>query len=345
MSKTAVVILNWNGQKLLEKFLPLTIKNSNIEGVSIIVADNASSDNSIEFLEKEYPEIRIIKLEKNYGFAGGYNHALKQIEADYFLLLNSDAVPEPNWLPPLISAMEKDPMLGACMPKIRACNEPGKFEYAGAAGGFIDLFGYPFCRGRILNRIEEDKGQYQDPLPVFWASGAALMLQAELYRSAGGLDESFFAHMEEIDLCWRIKNTGYHIMAIPQSEVLHVGAATLSEQNSHKTYLNFRNNLIMLVKNLTAAKLLPILLVRMILDGIAGLHFIAKGEFSHFTAVLKAHFGFYKALPATLKKRKALAAQRTRSSHKEIYPLSIIWAFYFKGLRKFSELKHFHPNR
>jgi len=342
MSKTAVVILNWNGQKLLEQFLPVVIKNSQIEGVEIIVADNASTDNSISFLEQSYPNVRLIKLDQNYGFAGGYNHALKQIKADFYLLLNSDVAPEPNWLPPLLNAMEKDTHLGACMPKIRAYHEPQKFEYAGAAGGFIDLFGYPFCRGRILNRIEEDKGQYQQALPVFWATGAALMIRAELYLSTGGLDESFFAHMEEIDLCWRIKNMGYHVMAIPQAEVLHVGGATLSQQNAQKTYLNFRNNLIMMVKNLPGSKLIPILFVRMILDGIAGIHFILKGELNHFFAVLKAHFSFYRAIPKTWRKRRQLDTSKTKLHHKEIYPQSIIWAFYFNRLRKFSQLKHFH---
>ncbi len=344
MPKTAVVILNWNGQKLLEKFLPVVIKNSQNENVEVIIADNASSDGSVEFIENKYPEIRLIKFEQNHGFAGGYNHALKQVEADYFVLLNSDISPEPNWLTPLIATMEANKNIGACMPKIRAYNEPHKFEYAGASGGFIDLFGYPFCRGRILNYIEEDKGQYQDPLPVFWASGAALMIRSELYNSTGGLDESFFAHMEEIDLCWRIKNVGYHIMVIPQSEVLHIGGATLSQHNAKKTYLNFRNNLIMMVKNLEPTRLLPILLVRMILDGVAGVHFFAKGEFSHFAAVLKAHFSFYRAMPETLKKRKILASKRTHTRHKEIYPQSIIWKFYIKRLRKFSELKHFHLN-
>ena len=342
MPKVAIVILNWNGQRLLEKLLPIVVVNSQVEGVDIIVADNASTDSSITFLETKYPEVGLIKLKKNFGFAGGYNHALKQVDADYFILLNSDAAPEANWLPPLITAMEGNAKLGACMPKIRAYNEPDKFEYAGAAGGFIDVFGYPFCRGRILNYIEEDKGQYQEPLPIFWATGAALMIRADIYSSTGGLDESFFAHMEEIDLCWRIKNMGYQIMAIPQSEVLHIGGATLSQQNAKKTYLNFRNNLIMMVKNINAAKLIPILFIRMILDGIAGLHFLAKGEFKHFFAVLKAHFSFYKALPQTIKKRKKLAPKRTHSQHREIYPKSIIWAFYFKQLRRFSDLKHFH---
>ncbi len=342
MSKTAVVILNWNGRELLEKFLPTVLQNSNHEGVEVIVADNASSDDSLPFLKQSYPLVGVIELDKNYGFAGGYNHALKQIDADYFVLLNSDVAPEPGWLPPLIKAMDGEVKLGACMPKVRAYNEPDKFEYAGAAGGYIDIFGYPFCRGRILDSIETDKGQYNEPLPVFWATGAALMIRAELYNETGGLDESFFAHMEEIDLCWRLKNRGYEIQVIPSAEVLHVGGATLSQQSARKAFLNFRNNLLMMVKNLPGSRLFPIVFARMVLDGVAGLHFITKGEFSFFTAVLKAHFSFYAQLPKVIRQRKQLAPFSLKRHHKEMYPKSIIWAFYMKGLRKFSELKHYH---
>lgn len=341
MSKTAVVILNWNGRVLLEKFLPVVLKNSAHEGVEVIVADNASSDDSLLFLQESFPSVRVIQLDKNYGFAGGYNHALKQIEADYFVLLNSDVAPEKDWLPPLIQAMDEQPYLGACMPKVRAYNEPDKFEYAGAAGGYIDVFGYPFCRGRILDQIETDEGQYNEPLSVFWATGAALMIRAELYNETGGLDESFFAHMEEIDLCWRLKNRGYTIKVLPAAEVLHVGGATLSQQSARKAFLNFRNNLVMMVKNMHGSRLLPVLFIRMVLDGIAGLHFITKGEFNFFMAVLKAHFSFYGRLPKVLKQRKELAPFRLKKQHKEIYPQSIIWAYYLKGVRKFSELKHF----
>ncbi|WP_430812105.1 MULTISPECIES: glycosyltransferase family 2 protein [unclassified Carboxylicivirga] len=342
MSKTAVVILNWNGQALLEKFLPLVLAHSVCDGVEVIVADNASSDDSVDFLREHYPGLRCIELDQNYGFAGGYNKALSQVEADYYLLLNSDVAPEANWLPPLINAMDTMPDLGACMPKVRAYNSPDSFEYAGAAGGYIDVFGYPFCRGRILNSIEDDAGQYNTPLSVFWATGAALMIRADLYRKSGGLDESFFAHMEEIDLCWRLKNLGHDIMVFPQSEVLHVGGATLSQYNARKTYLNFRNNLLMMVKNLPGWQLLPILFVRMVLDGVAGLHFMAKGELKHLLAVVKAHFSFYGRLPDVLAKRRQLAPLRVKTKHKEVYPQSIIWAFYFKGLHHFSQLKHFH---
>ncbi|TRX65772.1 glycosyltransferase family 2 protein [Carboxylicivirga sp. M1479] len=341
MSKTAVVILNWNGRALLEKFLPIVVKHSNIPDVDVIVADNASTDESVNFLNEHYPMIRIIELDKNYGFAGGYNKALQELDADYYVLLNSDVAPETNWLAPLIKAMEENDKLGACMPKIRAYHVPQSFEYAGASGGFIDIFGYPFCRGRILDSIEEDNEQYNEPMSVFWASGAALMINAQLYKKSGGLDASFFAHMEEIDLCWRIRNMGYDIQVIPSSEVLHVGGATLSQQSSHKTYLNFRNNLLMLVKNLPGNIVLPIVFMRMVLDGVAGLHFILKGELKFFTAVLKAHFSFYARLPKVISQRKLTAEWRPKGKHKEIYPRSIIWDYYIKGIRRFSQLRHF----
>lgn len=342
MTKTAVVILNWNGRALLEKFLPVVLQNSTHHGVEVVVADNASGDDSVSFLKQSFPSVRIIELDKNYGFAGGYNLALRQIEADYYVLLNSDVAPQSGWLLPLIEAMDEQSDLGACMPKIRAYNAPEKFEYAGAAGGYIDVFGYPFCRGRILDEIEIDEGQYNQSLPVFWATGAALMVRADLYNEMGGLDEAFFAHMEEIDLCWRLKNRGYEIKVLPAAEVLHVGGATLSQQSAHKAFLNFRNNLVMMVKNLPGNRLLPVIFIRMVLDGVAGLHFIAKGEFGFFSAVLKAHISFYGRLPGVVKQRRQLASFRLKRHHKEMYPQSIIWAYYLKGLRKFSELKHYN---
>jgi len=341
MTKVAVVILNWNGQKLLEKFLPSVIQNTTYHDAEIIVADNASTDNSIEFLQNQYPLLKIIKLDKNYGFAGGYNKALRQVNAKYFLLLNSDVAPGPGWLEPLVEIMERNGSIGACMPKIKAFNSPESFEYAGACGGYIDLFGYPFCRGRILDHIEKDKHQYENALSVFWASGASLLINSELYFAAGGLDEDFFAHMEEIDLCWRIKNMGYQIMVVPSSEVFHVGGATLAQQNSHKTYLNFRNNLFMMVKNLSSAYFFFILLTRMILDGIAAIRFLSKGEINHFFAVFKAHLSFYSSLPQFITKRKKLKSFHTKLNHPEVYPQSIIWAFYVKKIKRFSQLKHF----
>lgn len=342
MQKTAVVILNWNGSKLLEEFLPVVVKNSNRPDVEVVVADNASSDGSIDYVVKHYPEVRIIELDQNYGFAGGYNKALQQVGADYFVLLNSDVAPGPGWLDPLIAAMQSDDNLAACMPKIKAYNQPAYFEYAGASGGFIDIFGYPFCRGRILNEIEEDKGQYDEPLSVFWATGAALMIRSDLYKKAGGLDESFFAHMEEIDLCWRIKNMGYSIKVFPDSEVFHLGGATLDQLHPQKTFLNFRNNLLMMVKNLSGSCLLPIFFMRMLLDGVAALHFILRGEFRYFKAVFMAHMSFYRLLPSVLAKRKQQKTMRIKTQHNEVYPQSIISAFYLKKITKFSQLKHFH---
>lgn len=341
MTEVAIVILNWNGKSLLEKFLPAVIQNTTYENAEVIVADNASSDDSLVFLKDKYPSIKTIELDKNYGFAGGYNKALQLIDAKYYLLLNSDVAPQAGWTEPLMQAIKSNPKLAACMPKIKAYNSPDEFEYAGACGGYIDLFGYPFCRGRILNIIEKDEQQYEAPTSIFWASGAALLINSELYHSAGGLDENFFAHMEEIDLCWRIKNMGYDIQVIPSSEVLHVGGATLSQQNAQKTFLNFRNNLLMMIKNLSSKYFLLLFLTRMCLDGIAALHFLAKGEVKHFYAVFKAHLSFYSLLPTFIKKRKNLKKFHTKTPHQEIYPQSIIWAFYFKKQTKFSQLKHF----
>ncbi|TAJ12182.1 glycosyltransferase family 2 protein [Marinilabiliaceae bacterium JC017] len=338
MNKVAVVILNWNGRHLLEKFLPDVINNSSLPNVEVIVADNASSDDSIDFIQQSFPSVKIIRLDKNYGFAGGYNKALKQVEADYFLLLNSDVAPLPNWLPPLIEAMDANPNVAACMPKIKSFTKPDHFEYAGAAGGFIDKFGYPFCRGRLFNKVEKDDGQYDHSIPVFWASGAALMVRSNLYLNSGGLDEDFFAHMEEIDLCWRFKNQGYQILAVTQAEVLHLGGGTLNQQDARKTFLNFRNNLYMLVKNLPAKKLFPILFQRMILDGIAGLHFITKGEMKFFWAVLKAHGSFYKHFARFMKKRKALHPGSFVTPLPEMYHGNIITAFFFKRKHCYNQL-------
>lgn len=338
MSKTAVVILNWNGRQLLERFIPVVLKNSDRSDVEVIVADNASTDDSLTFLRDYHSQVKTILLDKNYGFAGGYNKALANIEADYFVLLNSDVAPEEDWLDPLIEAMDADSQLAACMPKIKAYNNPDEFEYAGASGGFIDKFGYPFCRGRILNQVEKDNGQYDDPVSVFWATGAALMIRAGLYQITGGLDESFFAHMEEIDLCWRIKNMGYDIKVIPQSVVFHIGGATLDQMHPHKTYLNFRNNLLMMLKNVESRKLPRLLFARMVLDGVAAVHFLTKLEFRFFWAVFKSHLAFYSLFVSTYKKRKQLKPTIVNTHHKEVYSKSVIWSFYLKNIRKYSDL-------
>ncbi len=341
MIKVAVVILNWNGHALLEKFLPHVMANSAEPDTKIYVADNASKDQSIYFLKTNYPEIGIVELDKNYGYAGGYNKALKHIEAKYYVLLNSDVAPKPNWLKPLINAAENNPNLAACMPKILDFKNPTKFEYAGASGGYIDYLGYPFCRGRILNINEQDTNQYNSNVSVFWASGAALFIRSDVYQMCEGFDEHFFAHMEEIDLCWQIKNRGYEINCIPESEVLHVGGATLSQQNSQKTFLNFRNNLLILIKNTHSRKIIFTLFIRMILDGVAFFFFALKGEFKHSIAVIRAHFSFYALLPVFYKKRKALKSTIKVKEHPEIYARSIILSFYVLRIKHFSSLTSF----
>ncbi|MCA1759959.1 MAG: glycosyltransferase family 2 protein, partial [Bacteroidales bacterium] len=267
--KIAIVILNWNGEKLFPKFLPSVIRNSTEPGTEIYVADNGSTDNSIPFLKENFPEVKIIELKKNYGFAEGYNQALEQVNADYFVLLNSDVEVTPNWLKPCISMLKTDETLAAVQPKILSYEKPHQFEYAGAAGGFIDLFGYPFCKGRILNRMEPDLGQYNSPTPIFWASGACMFIKSKLFNLAGGFDGDFWAHMEEIDLCWRLKNQGYKVAYQPQSVVFHLGGGTLSYNSHKKVYLNFRNNLFMLFKNLPRTQFTRIFFARMILDGVA----------------------------------------------------------------------------
>jgi len=338
-TKVAVVILNWNGLELLKRYLPEVVENSKVEGAEVIVADNNSTDDSLTFVREKFPEVRIVLLDRNYGFAGGYNKALREIDAEYYLLLNSDVAPGKNWLSPLLDALDSDESIAACSPKIKSYKEPEMFEYAGAAGGFIDRYGFPYCRGRIFDVVEKDEGQYEVTIPVFWGSGAALLIRSEIYNSCGGLDEDFFAHMEEIDLCWRIKNMGYQIVSVSQSEVFHLGGGTLNQQNSHKTYLNFRNNLFMLVKNLPKKRFKRRILIRMLLDGVAGLHFLAKGEFSFFTAVLKAHFSFYRGLGLMLKKRKELLPGVKKETHDEMFNGSLVWHFFVKKQRRFRELK------
>ena len=306
MKRVSVVILNWNGRHFLERFLPSLMAFTPRDYAEVVVADNGSTDDSIVFLKKFFPEVRLILLDRNYGFTGGYNRALAQLESDYFVLLNSDVEVTQGWLVPLVDLMESDENIAAVMPKIRSYDRREYFEYAGACGGLIDIFGFPYCRGRILNRIERDKGQYDTPVEIFWASGAAMFVRAELYKRFGGLDESYFAHMEEIDLCWRLKNAGYKIMVEPASVVYHVGGGTLPNESPRKLYLNFRNNLSTLYKNLPGMRLFPIMFIRMCMDGMIALGYLFKGKFSFFKAVLKAHIGFYRQLPQFRVKRKAI---------------------------------------
>lgn len=336
--KTAVVILNWNGQQMFDTFLPSVIQHSNPGTAEIFVADNGSTDQSVEYLLKNFPSVKIIQLERNYGFAEGYNQALKQVDADYFVLLNSDVKVTPNWLESCINLCEQDQKIAVIQPKILSYNNPGEFEYAGAAGGFIDRYGYPFCRGRILNRIEKDSGQYNQPSPIFWASGACMFIRSSTFKEAGGLDGDFWAHMEEIDLCWRLKNSGYKIVYQPESVVYHLGGGTLSYGSPKKVYLNFRNNLWMLFKNLPKHQFKRIFLARMILDGVAAVKFILGFNFREFWAVVKAHYAFYKNLGKLIEKRKQVQKSVIVKEHNEVYTKSIMWKFFLEKKRRFSEL-------
>ena len=334
--KIAVVILNWNGVNYLEKFLPSVVKYSANEDVEIYVADNNSTDNSVSFIKSNYPQINIIQLDKNYGFAGGYNQALHQINAEYFVLLNSDVEVTENWIMPIINKMDLDNSIAAAMPKIKSYHDKDKFEYAGAAGGFIDKYGYPFCRGRILDAIEEDTGQYNDEKEIFWASGACMFVKADVYNKLDGLDADFFAHMEEIDLCWRMKNQGYKIMYYPDCEVFHVGGGALPNNNPQKLYLNYRNNLFLLYKNLPSEKRHRIVIFRMILDGASASIYLLNLSFLFFYAVLKAHVHFYLAIKTLKNKRKKLV--HINDYHKEVFDKSIVKMFFIKKNKKFSSL-------
>jgi GT2 family glycosyltransferase len=335
--KLAVVILNWNGRSFLEKFLP-SVCNFNAAYSEIIVADNNSTDDSIAFLKAHYPNIRIIQNNQNGGFAKGYNDALHLVDAEYFVLLNSDVEVTPNWIQPIVSLMDNDKSIAACQPKIKDYNRKNYFEYAGAAGGFIDKYGYPFCAGRILNEIEEDKNQYNKPRELFWATGACLFIRTSCFKEVGGFDEDFFAHMEEIDLCWRLKNKGYKIKYQPESIVYHVGGGTLNKNNPQKTFLNFRNNLILICKNHPPHFFFAKLFIRMILDGIAGIKFLLSGQVGHFWAIIRAHFSFYATLNSTLKKRKLLKANIINYTTSAVYLHSIILDFYLRGKKHFSEI-------
>ncbi len=333
-NSVAIVILNWNGRNFLEQFLPSVCAHS--AGATIVVADNASSDDSVEFVRANYPQIHLIVNASNGGFAKGYNDALKQLDTEFYLLLNSDIEVTENWLNPLLKVME-NPQVAGCQPKVLSFHNKSLFEHAGASGGFLDRNYFPFCRGRIFDKFETDEKQYDSAMEVFWATGASLLIRSHLYHEVGGLDEAFFAHMEEIDLCWRIKKMGYRFMVEPASVIYHVGGGTLPYLSPRKAYLNFRNSLFMLVKN-HEGWLLPMLFHRLLLDGIAGIRFIVLGEWQHLGSVLKAHFSLYKHLPQLLKQRKEIKRLGTKTNFTGLYNGSILWARYFKGITKFSEL-------
>jgi GT2 family glycosyltransferase len=335
--KVAVVILNWNGKSFLEKFLPIVIKYSS--SAQIIVADNQSSDDSVSFLKQHFPAVRIIINPSNDGFSTGYNLALKQVEAEYYVLLNSDVEVTEKWIEPIIDLMDSNKQIAACQPKILDYNHKTTFEYAGAAGGFMDKYGYPFCRGRIFNSLEEDKGQYNNSTEVFWATGACMFVRAEAFWKVGGFDDDYFAHMEEIDVCWRMKNIGYQIYVEPKSHVYHVGGGTLNKLSPRKTFLNFRNNLITLTKNASPRFLFFKIIYRMILDGVAAFKFLAEGHGSHFIAVIKAHFSFYAHLPSTLKKRDEMRLMdEFKDATTGVYTENIVFAHFVKGVKNYSDL-------
>ncbi len=328
--KIAIVILNWNGKKLLEQFLPSVIEYS--KEATIYIADNASTDDSISFLKATYPSIKIIHNKENGGYAKGYNEALKEIKADLFCLLNSDVEVTKNWLPPIVDTFKKEVNTAIIQPKILDYKKKDYFEYAGAAGGFIDKYGYPYCRGRIFNTIEKDSGQYNDNSEIFWASGACFFIRSTVFYQLNGLDEYFFAHMEEIDICWRTRNLGYTIKHIGKSEVYHVGGATLNSTNPKKTYLNFRNSLFTLTKN-AKGLLFPLIFVRLILDGIAGIKFFLELKPKHTIAVIKGHFGFYYNLRRLLKQRKS-----TRNKIKYYQKTSIVFDYFVNNKTNYKSL-------
>lgn len=327
----AVIILNWNGAAMLQEFLPKVIASTDTSLAEIIVADNGSDDNSMTLLADDFPQIKVIRFDQNYGFAEGYNRAIQNIPNSYVILLNSDVAPAPGWIGPLYRYMEEHPQTGACQPKILSYRQPDRLEYAGACGGLLDKNGFPYCRGRIFADSETDDGQYDSIASIFWASGAALTMRTDIYRQLGGLDPLFFAHMEEIDLCWRVKLAGYDIAAVPESAVFHLGGGTLPASNSKKTYLNFRNNLLLLYKNLPDSVRTRRLFIRRLYDTLAWGMFMLKFDFKNANAVLKAHRDFRK-----------MKKNYTQFPSADILPRhpNIIIQYYLLGRHKFSQLKH-----
>ncbi|WP_343698088.1 glycosyltransferase family 2 protein [Flavobacterium sp.] len=336
MDKIAVVILNWNGVKLLEQFLPSVLQYS--KEATIYVADNASTDTSVNFVKENYPSVKIIQNNGNHGFAKGYNDALQNVDAKIYALVNSDIEVTENWLKPIIETFDREKQTAIIQPKILDFKNKEYFEYAGGAGGFIDKYGFPYCRGRIFDTLEKDNGQYNDNCELFWASGACFFIRREVYHQLKGFDEGFFAHQEEIDLCWRALNEGHIIKYNSESVVYHVGGATLQQGNPRKTFLNFRNSLLMLVKNLPKKGMFSVIFFRMVLDGIAGIRFLTQGKFGHTFAILKAHFSFYSLSLKYLKKRK-------NSQIDQYYSVkSIVYLYYVKKIKVFKEIFNSNQN-
>jgi GT2 family glycosyltransferase len=338
MHKTAIVILNWNGLVFLKMFLRIVLENSGDDETLVCVADNGSTDGSKEWVAENFKEVKLIVLDKNYGFAGGYNIALNQIDARYFVLLNSDIEVTENWLQPLVSFMDNNPDVASCQPKILSYYHRDHFEHAGAAGCFIDKYGYPYCRGRIINKIEEDTGQYDSPTNIFWSSGACMIMRSEAWKKCGGFDADFFAHMEEIDLCWRFHKSGYRVCFLPDSVIYHVGGGTLPYSSPLKTYLNFRNSLFLLYKNLPDERLYRVLFIRRLLDGLAAVYFLMKGSFKSVRAVWKAHMDYYKAINELKEKRKIVKKLEVNQTNESFLNKSIVFEFYVKGNRTYKSL-------
>jgi GT2 family glycosyltransferase len=339
MIKTIIVILNWNGLDYLKKFLGMVVKYSANPETVICVADNGSTDGSSEWISENYKNVKLIRFDKNHGFAGGYNMALKQLDAKYFVLLNSDIEVTQGWLEPMVSFMDSNPDVASCQPKILAYYLKDHFEHAGAGGCFIDKFGYPFCRGRILNKVEKDTGQYDSRIDVFWSSGACMIVRGEAWEKCGGFDDAFFAHMEEIDLCWRFNKAGYRVCYLPESVVYHVGGGALPYNSPFKTYLNFRNSLFLLYKNLPDNKLHSVMLKRRLLDGLAAVYFLITGSFRSVLAVWEAHMDYYKHLGELKLKRKMVKMLEVDNYSAPILNKSIVFEFYLKGNKSFSSLK------
>lgn len=339
MNRITIVILNWNGVDMLRRFLPSVVHHSG--EARIVVADNGSTDDSLHLLEEEFPTVRRIVFDRNHGFAGGYQLALSQVDTPYYMLLNSDVEVGPGWLSPMLDYMETHPRTAACQPKLHSWHERDKFEYAGAAGGFIDTWGYPYCRGRVFNTLETDRGQYDAPAPLLWATGAALMIRRNAYWEVGGLDGRFFAHQEEIDLCWRLRSRGYGVACVPQSIVWHVGGGTLPKENPHKTYLNFRNNLLLLYKNLPDAQLHTVMRLRLWLDALASVQFLITGQWRSFLAVWRARRDFAQIRPDFQADREYNISQAVVSPVPEQTRVSILWNYYLRGRKTFRAI---HPD-
>ena len=336
--KISVVILNWNGRELLEKFLPSVVDFTKGEGIEVVIADNSSTDDSIDFLQKKYPSVRLILLPQNFGYAEGYNKALALIDAEYVVLLNSDVEVTKGWIQPVIDYLDTHEDVAALQPKLLAQRNKTHFEYAGASGGFIDKYGYPFCRGRLFDDLEEDKHQYDRVIDIFWATGACLAIRRKDYFEAGGLDASFFAHMEEIDLCWRLNARGRRVVCLPTSVVYHVGGATLSETSPHKTFLNFRNNLLMIYKNMPQEQLKKVFRIRWFLDYLAAFQMLCSGKRKNAKAVVRARREFQQIRPDYKSVRQENLIKTTNTSIATIYPKSLLYSFYIRGKRTFGQL-------